>query len=370
MSSSSVVVRVNDWSLEPQLARFAAALPSEGAMQLRLDRPLGFKASFDVEGERAEIITALLGGEVVGLASRAERLCYLNGRPEPQTIGVLGNLRIRPDFRSTLTLARGLKAFHELDRQGRAKIYLAFVQSANSSALALFERPRKLMPPCRPGGQLYTVFLRSTSGSLGRSAPRRRFELRRATKDDLPSVAKFLRSHGSNRQFFPHYSLSDLLGETTRLRGLRPDDIILCSSGGALMGCTARWSQSTFRRWVVERYAFGLKSVRPLYNALAPLFGRLRLPAEGELMQYDFLALLCTANDDPDIVQSLVAEAAADAEAPLVTTVHERDPRARQLLSKSRFTIRSRMFIMQGDGCEPDLDSVDARVPHIEAGTL
>jgi hypothetical protein len=185
-------------------------------------------------------------------------------------------------------------------------------------------------------------------------------------------VLDFLHRVGPRRQFFPCYDAKDLFTPCGPLRGLRPDDLLLASRGGTIVGMFGAWDQCDFRQTVVHGYAPPLRWMRPIYNAWARWSGRPRLPGAGDRFRYRFAALPLVADDDPAVFAALLSAALAlrsDADY-LLIGLHESDPLLAVVRRWPATWYVTQLFYVCWDDGEMVRQSLDGRPPYLELGSL
>ncbi|HVE12244.1 MAG TPA: hypothetical protein VNI01_02510, partial [Elusimicrobiota bacterium] len=270
---------------EGELAERAGALldatPMAGLARLSTRRPAGLLASLRAEGRRRDVIAVRAGDEVVGVGVRGEKECFVDGRPEPATVGYLSGLRVREDHRGGLVLARGYRFLRELHRAGRARCYLTTVLESNAEALRLLGSGRAGLPAYEDWGAIETSLFSPRRAARRLAAASRGPRVRSARAEDRPAAAAFLRAQGPRRQFFPAYEAGDLGSDDGLLPGLGLDDLLLAEDAAGLAGCAGVWDPSRFKTWAVAGYGFPLGAFRGAANLWAAARGLPSWPAPG-----------------------------------------------------------------------------------------
>jgi hypothetical protein len=250
-------------------------------------------------------------GRLAGIASRAVRTVFVNG--EARRIGYLGQLRIDPAFRRHRgLLAAGFEYIRSLD-SGPAgpRLYLASVVADNTAARRLLARRAAGWPAFEPVDTLVSLTI-PVGGRPGLRAARG-LECARGSLDRIDDVGASLQRAGRRHQFHPAWSRADLLSPL-RSRGLSPEDFILATRDGRVVGCLACWDQRAFKQVVVRRYSPRIARWRPLLNVLAPFTGMPHLPATGDALQFAFLShLALDAESDAAALIAMVHAARAEA---------------------------------------------------------
>lgn len=282
--------------------------PLPGSALLSFEREPDYFAGCSVLGDAVETPVIRSGGEVIAACCRAARSLYLGGRPA--RIGYLGQLRVAPEQRGRMLVARGMRFLRERHRADPLDGYLATITDGNREAVGvLVRRSRPGFPAFEPITTLHTLALPARrvrpSGQIGGA------EIRPADPGDLPAVGDFLNVCGSRRQLFPVVPAGFLCSERTR--GLRPRDLLLAFDGNEIVGVLALWDQSGYKQTVVHRYPGALGRLRPLYDLSLRLRGALPLPAPGDRLRHASAAFVCLHDDRPEIFAALLAAALSEA---------------------------------------------------------
>ena len=151
--------------------------------------------------------------------------------------------------------------------------------------------------------------------------------------------------------------------------------MLVAREGGRVVGTLGLWDQRPFRQWVVAGYARPLALARPLYNAVAALAGRPRLPPAGGVLDLRLGALLCVAGDRPEVLAALLSAAWRTMQArtrgrssPSASTSAIRcDP---LLASVPHRLLRSRLYVPHWPEGAAAHAALDDRCPYLELGSL
>ncbi|MFH1185013.1 MAG: hypothetical protein V1755_08245 [Chloroflexota bacterium] len=352
---------------EPEIRALVGSVAMPGAVSVRFAREPDYFLGASIMGDACDVLVArhLPDGRLAGIACRAERRAYVNGR-ETQ-LGYIGQIRVAPRFRGNWLVHRGAQWFKEAS----APELLHFGVIARENP-----RARQLLTGGRlPGGlhirrvcglTTYAIVLREQ-----RHPRTPGVHAQPASPEQLAEVVEFLRRHGSRRQFFPAYTLPDFNGGL-RMRGLAPADIMVARREGAVAGVMAAWDQAAYKQDVVESYGPALRRLRPAYDLGARLFGVPRLTRPGQTIPLAFAACVCVVNDDLVVMRALLAACARSARARgkafLMLGLADSDP----LLAAGRGTLHvtyhSDLYAAAWSS-EP-LSQLDGRIPYIEIAAL
>jgi hypothetical protein len=190
---------------------------------------------------------------------------------------------------------------------------------------------------------------------------------------EVEGVADCIARNARRFQFAPRWD-EDELASLDLTRGLTPDDYFLRRSGDRT-GCLAVWDQRAFKQVVVRGYESKLARVRPLFNLIAPLLGRPRLPAVGQPLNVGYVSHLAIDADDPRLFAELLAEAHARAAARGLAYLaiglssrHPLLPIAKKLYGHRRST--ATLYAVHWDDGAGAAAALDGRVAHYEVALL
>ncbi len=289
------------------IRRLLAREPMPGRITVTFEREPDFSLGCAVIGEdcrvlvaRSEVARNGQANEVVGVACRATRTVFFNGRE--QRLGYLGQLRVDERFRGRWLLSYGFRLLRQLHEADPVPAYLAAIIGGNDEATAvLVQKRRRLFPAFHPVADYCTLAI-----DVHRAKPPLpcNAQIAPGSTDDLAELVEFLQTHGARRQFFPVWKEEDIL----RLApfGLNMEDVQIARRKGQIVGVCALWDQSAFKQTIVRGYSGWLKAAAPAWNAGAPLFGRAPLPRPGEKVRHAYAALICVADDDAAVFAALL----------------------------------------------------------------
>jgi hypothetical protein len=350
---------------DPGLRALLRSVAMPGDVAVRFAREPDYFLGTTIMGDPCDVVVARRGGAVVGVACRAERPAFVNGREE--RLGYVGQIRIAAGSRGGRLLALGARVMAERTPPGQ----LAFGVLARANP-----RAAGALVGTHPPGGVHVARLGGLTTCALLLRPRRPFRapgvtVRPATSDVLGTVVAFLRSEGRRRQFFPAYALADF-GPAHALRGLAPGDVQVAWRGDRVVGTMAAWDQSAYKQDVVDGYGPGLRRLRPLYDLAARVVAARPLTPPGEAIALDFAALTCVAGDDPLVARALVNACARHAhrrgKAYLMVGLADDDPLLAVVRRHLHVTYRSDLYALSWSG-EPAA-RLDGRVPYVEVATL
>ncbi len=351
--------------------------PTDGHIRVSFEREPSYFGASVVEGtdHRTVVCRDMHSlGRIVGMGSRATRLCWVNGAPH--RVGYLSGLRIRAECRGVGLLARGYYLLRQIHEQDPLPFYLTTIAAGNDRAWRLLTSGRAGLPDYQHICDYVSVAIPLSRQSRTVPLPQTagRYQLRLATQDDVPELVEFWKRCGCQREFFPVYDCSAFDADAGMLRGMRPEDVLIAYCGGKLVGTLAAWDQSAFRQSVVHDYGSWIAQLRPVINGLARLRGRAGLPSPGERLNLVFAAVPVIDTEHYDCFSALLRIqqqlASGVRHRHLVVGLCDHDPLL-SVLSRQRATAyRTRLCVVRWDRHSSTVTLDRHRPPYLEVGSL
>ena len=344
------------------------ALPGDVALTFEREPDSAIAAGIEGDVHQTMVARERAGGRIAGIASRAARDVFLNGRPA--RLGYLGQLRADlRGHRVGALLDEGFAFCRSLHEQGHVPAYLTAIVEQNHAARRLLCGLRSPTAPrfIRAGGLVTLAIPRARRQRLRVPAG---IEIRQGSVELLPDIVACLDRNGRRCQFTPRWTIDDLLS-ARRTPGLEPRDFLVAIAGGRVTGCAAIWDQRGFKQAIVRGYSRRLARWRRVVNLAGSWLDVPALPAIGRPLPFVYLSHVAIDDDRPDVTAALVSEARRRLPAGvsyMVTAFAEGSP---MLLAAGRHrTYRSVLYL----ACWPDgqrlVESLDARLPHPEVAIL
>lgn len=344
-----------------------------GRVRLALLREPAFSRGCAVMGDDYRIVIArsVEDGEIVGVACRAVRRVFLNGRE--QRIGYLGQLRIDERFRGRWLVSRGFSLLAEIDREDPVPAYLASIVDGNEEATGvLVGKRRRSFPAFQEAARYRTLALpvrRLKSVLPGRE------EILPATVDQVPELVRFLRREGARRQFSSVWT-EEALRSLTEF-GLRIEDIRIARDHGRIVGVMALWDQTAYKQAVVRGYSGWLKVVAWLSCLGSIWLPRTIVPGVGEEVRNAYAALVCVASDDARLCGRLLRDiynlAGSRRFDYLLVGLDARDPLLGVVRAYPHFSYPSRLYVatsITGSSGGSSHEQLDDRPAYVDIATL
>lgn len=314
---------------DTELCRLLREIQMAGQIEVAFTREPGYFNAAQVEGEKVDVLVARdrATGQIVGLGSRAEKNCYLNGQSD--RIGYLSGLRCKKEYRRGTLVGRGYRFLKNLHQAGDVKFYLTSIIEDNLVAKNVLTSGKAGLPTYKDFGRFHTLAIRPQKVSFKKNPANLR--IRKAHKADIIRVTEFLNRNAMRRQFFPIYEMRHFDNNDGLLKNMRLSDVYLATNKGRLVGTLAVWDQKSFKQCLIKNYSRGIKTIRPFFNLYAKIGKRPELPKPGSILNYLTLALISVENDDSAIFETLFRHALHDVSKvehlhSVMVGFHERDP--------------------------------------------
>lgn len=352
---------------EPDIRSLIGSVPMPGAVAVRFAREPDYFLGTTIMGKSCDVLVARHqpDGQLAGIACRAESRAFVNGLEA--RLGYIGQIRVTPAFRGYWLVNQGAECFREASPP--RLMYFGVIASENP-------RARQLLVGSHPPAGLHVRHMGglTTCAILVWPLPNQRppgVEITPGSPETLAEITAFLRRNGPRRQFFPAYSLEDFTGGI-RLRGLRPQDIMVARRENTIIGVMAVWDQADYKQDIVESYGPALRRLRPVYDLAARLLGASPLTPPGQVMPLAFSACICVAGDDLNVMKALTSACVKNArergKAYLMLGLADNDPLLPAVKCYLHVEYHSDLYALSwSDGV---VDQPDGRVPFIEIATL
>lgn len=352
---------------ESDIRALVGTVPMPGAVSLIFAREPDYFLGTTIMGDPCDVlvIRQRSDGQLAGIACRAERQAYLNGQETP--LGYIGQIRVAESFQGNWLVHRGAKWFRDASPPGL--LYTGVISSENPRARELLvgaRLPEGLQVsgrwemttcaiPLRPRRVLQAPGVKVDPGSL----------------ETLEEISTYLHLEGPRRQFFPAYKLEDFSGGA-RLRGLKPEDIMVARRGGTMVGVMAAWDQGAYKQDIIDSYGQKLRLLRPLYNLASRIIRAQPLTPSGQMIPLAFASIICVTEDDQSVMRALLSACLQNAylrgKAFLMVGLADIDPLLPVARRYFHIPYRSELFAVSWSGKPVSL--ADNLVPYIEIATL
>jgi hypothetical protein len=352
---------------EPEIRALVGATAMPGAVAVRFAREPDYFLGATIMGDPCDVVVVRErdSGRLAGFGCRGERRAFVNGREE--RVGYIGQIRAAERYRGRWLAQRAMVWLRE---SGNAQLlYYGVVARENPRAREVLVGRRA------PGAPVRTRLAGLTTCAIllrPRRLPRvSGVDVEPGSAEDLPEIVGFVRAEGARRQLFPVYGVEDF-ADGRSLRGLAPEDLAVARRGGRIVGVMAAWDQAAYKQDVVAAYGPTLRRLRPFYDITARALGARPLTPPGSAIPLAFAACTAVADDDPAVLNALLAACAERArqgdKAFLMVGLADEDPLLPVVRRWLHVTYRSDLFTLAWDGAPVPVP--DGRVPRIEIATL
>ncbi len=356
---------------DPAIRHLVATNPVPGNVAVTYEREPDYFLGCPTMGRFYQVGVARHreSGQIAGVACRATRPRFVNGRAEE--VGYLGQLRVEARFRRRGLVSSAMRFLRELHADRRVTGYLTTIIEGNHVASgALVHRPRPHFPIYREVERFCTLALVVRTAKAVARSP---YKIRRGSEGDLGVIVSFLRGNGPEKQFFPVYEEDDFRDNPVTL-GFQVQDFLLAHHKNELVGVIGLWDQSSYKQTVVWAYSGYLRWGRPLLSAGARLAGAQRLPSPGQPIHFAYASFICVADNDPEIFRVLLRKvynlAAERRYAFLMVGLAARDPLLSVARRYAHLTYPSRLYTVGWEEGEFFHERLDNRIPYVEIAEL
>lgn len=305
--------------------------------------------------------------EIVGVASRAIRYCYIDGRKTK--VGYLSNLRGKKEVRNATLLARGYKFLKKLHTDAEVEFYFSTIFSDNKIAQNILTSQRAGLPIYRDMGTIITGFI-SLMGKVKSPSPH--VVRQKESRHSIEEVVEFINAYNSKFQYAPCYKVEDFMGQH-KLKDFSTDELYIYEQNGEIAGVMGAWNQTGFKQVKVNSYSKSYKFMRPFYNVFAKIKSVPPLPPTGSYIKNIYGSFVAITDENSLIFHELVNAIrynwVGKGYAYLSIGFHEKHPLSKELLRLSSRELKSIAYEVYWDEENISLPK-ERRVLHVEIGTL
>jgi len=208
-----------------------------------------------------------------------------------------------------------------------------------------------------------------------RGVPRTQLVIAEGQTTRLAEIVAFLNRHGREKLFFPVCQTQDFSGPNA-LPAIGPQDFLLATCNGEIVGAMALWDQTSFKRLAIHNHgslASGKSSGGLLGKAIAKLLvaGQSANNAEMALLLLSFIAI---KDDDAAIFQALLSAAVRQAAKRgcniVACGLHERDPLLAAVQRLDPLYLGSQIYCTSLHDSIANIVASPQVIPYLELGTL
>jgi hypothetical protein len=352
---------------DPELRAFLRRSPIPGQISVAFGREPSFFDSCHIRGDFFQVAVGRdrRTREIVGFGTRSVSPAFINGQPQP--LGYLADLRLQPEHRGGMLIARGYRFLRRLHEDRRTRLYTTVIFSENHAALTTIASGRAGLPQYHDMGMIHCpgINLRRPQPPIASC------EILRGSQELLPAIVECLNRNNSHRQFAPVHTAA-MFGD--QWRDFRIEDFHVAVRGSNVVGVIGCWDQSSFKQTRVIGYSRHLRRLVPLANMLHPFTRGPRYPTPGEEVAYLYLSFIAVDDDDLSVFRTLLRSTynATVGRGYLyaIVALHDRDPLLPALNDYSLTPFTGRLFCVTFEDGEDLFRGLDGRVPYSEAATF
>jgi hypothetical protein len=342
--------------------------PIPGSMHVTFEREPSFYDSCRVRGDFFQVAVGRdrRTGNIIGLGTRSVSRAFVNGRPAP--LGYLADLRLDEPYRGGTLITRGYRFLRQLHEDHRTPLYTSLIFTGNDAALTTIATGRAGLPQYHNMGAVHSPGI-----NIRRAKPQMNAhcDILRGSDDLLPEIVECLNHNNARRQFAPIHTVEMF---KTQWHDFSVTDFCVAVRGSRVIGVLGCWDQRAFKQTRVTGYGPRLRWPVRLANALRSITGAPLFPQPGEEVAYFYISFIAVDGDDVQIFRALLRRAYNDAVGSqylyAIVALHERDPFLPALRDYSLTPFSARLFCVAFEDGEDVYQSLDRRVPYLEAATF
>ena len=365
---SRFAIELADQTDDDQLRELLWRSPIPGSISVTFEREPSFFDSCCVRGDFFQVGVGRdrRTGSVIGVGTRSVSPAFVNGRPMP--LGYLADLRLDERYRGGTLIARGYRFLRQLHEDHRARLYTTMIFSGNHAALATIASGRTGLPQYHDMGVVHSPGI-----NICRTKPpiNAGCDVLRGSEELLPEIVECLNRNNSRHQFAPVHTTAMF---KSQWRDFRVTDFYVAVRGSRVIGALGCWDQSSFKQTRVAGYGPRLRYLVPLANILRPVTGAPLFPKRGQKVLYFYISFIAVDEDDVQIFRALLRGAYNSAVGSrylyAILALHERDSLLPALRDYSLTPFSGRLFCVTFEDGEDLYQSLDRRVPYLEAATF
>jgi hypothetical protein len=292
----------------PRILDFQARHAMRGSLPMRFDRSPDYFALHRCHGPSHEVWCAEdEQGALKGIASLVVRDGYLNDAVRP--VAYLGDLRLMPDRRLSrqwMSVVRERLAALRSEA-GVEHAYCCLIRDNRLAAQSLVQsrRASRLRFAHWRGYENVSVYARRGLRDANRVPAGVRIV--EAQPYHADALRAFLDAQSRQQPFGCVFSEQEFARRLETWPAFGIGSFLLAfDARNRLVGCVAPWDASAIKRIVLERLPTPLLAVRAVFNGLAPLLNRPRIPAPGKPLGDVYLTHLQVRERDPSIFAALI----------------------------------------------------------------
>lgn len=301
-------------------------IPVSGNISIALEREPDYSIGSRVQCEEPEIYVVLEDSQVIGVFNIGFRKLWINEKPT--TVRYLCDLRVAPQWQTGHVFLRILRFY-----KATAKDELLSAQTIvfrDNTLMHRFIEKRKSksvdfpVPYYHKQGTLETFLLEPRK----LIPEQNKYIVRRAARDDIERLQKFIDVESARIPHYPVYNLSEL--DSSYYHQLKIEDFVVCFRQSEIVGTSFVWNQKAYKQTRVTAYSPTYNLIRPAYNLLSKFTGRSALPKAQTILDYSTIGCILTRNRNPNIFKSMMDNILADQRYSklhyIMCSLDERDP--------------------------------------------
>jgi hypothetical protein len=316
--------------------------------------PQGFMRSVSHLGDEVQVIIGSAGARISSLGTRALRPHWVNGHVVNG--GYLGDLRIHPDYRGHLLLARAYQHLRRLDRDNRCQIYCTVINEENTRALSLLPSRRASLPDYLDLGSIRVFCIPAQAGGAQTN--------KMPEPNRVSLVTDIVDRVNKNQMLFARaYDQDEFV--TGRFSGFSMNDFSLSYTDGTITGVLAVYDQRSIRTVSVEYRHPLLDALVGPASASRPSPSVMRVPLA---LGYASFVSTETLHDFEVVLEKAIQSLVKRGLDGLIISLHERDERCEAVAKLALKESRLRLFAVSFE--RMPLGFLTSEIPYFETSFI
>lgn len=298
MSKGNVEIRIAEPRDNQGLIDLSHNCPMEADITVYPDRSPDYAVIQKLIDKDSYHSIGLLNGEIIGCLGCTYSEFQVNNEKIPG--GVIADFKVAPDHRKSMVTFRVVKKVSDMEKKSKASIWIGLILANNKAPLP-FIMGRVGFPKTVYVGRFNVMnFIPLRNFRIDP-----KFEIRKATIEDIPEMSEVYMKFYSRHHLTPYFTDKSLHEIISIFKGLEIENFYLAIENGKIKAVMAAWDQSFYKRLVVESFNLGPKLLILLCRFLSLFMKVPELPKKNKHLKV--INVVMTAHDNsPDGYTALV----------------------------------------------------------------
>ena len=294
-----VIIRKAEKKDNSELLHLGRQAVQEGVLSYYSDQSPDFFSLLDAISESYTLWVAEEENRICGCIGEFASKVLFNGE---KAQGVyIGELKVLPEARGMLAFSLGFHVGRRSNQSGY-DVGFGFILDGNQRSKKLSEFiVKKYVPNPRISWVNSYQLLPIKKYRVDPA-----YHVRTATKKDIASIARLLKTQYASYHFSPLFSETWLEREISRQPAFSIQNFRIAEVKGKTVACAAFWDQSGMRKTIISKFSFTIKTVFFLLNILRPIYHIPQIPGPGEALNYRYLRFPAAIKSHKNALKAIV----------------------------------------------------------------